>query len=58
MISVVVLGVKKDVTVGIEAVVVSLVVVFFLTVISAVAVVLVGAQVVAPGCLVGWLLGG
>lgn len=58
MISVVVLGVEKDVMVGIEAVVVSLVVVFFLTVISAVAVVLVGAQVVAPGCLVGWLLGG
>ena len=60
----VVLGVKRDVVVGMKAVVVSLVVVFFLTVIAAVgvavAVVLVGAQVdVDVGCfLVGWLFGG
>lgn len=55
---IVVLGIERDVVVGMKAVVVSLVVVFFLTVGAAVAVVLVGAQVVVPGCLVGWLLGG
>lgn len=58
----VVVGTERDVVVGIKAVVTSLVVVFFLMVIAAVgvavAVVLAGVQVGAPGCLVGWLLGG
>lgn len=57
---IVVLRVERDVVVGMKAVVVSLVVVSFLTVMAAVGaavvVVLVGAQV--PGCSVGWLLGG
>lgn len=58
----VVFGVTGDVVAGMKAVVVSLVVVFVLAVTAAVgaavAVVLVGAQVVGPGRLVGWLLGG
>lgn len=59
---IVVSGVEMDVVVGMKAVVISLVVVFFLTVMAAVgaavAVVLVGAKVGELGCLVGWLLGG
>lgn len=62
ILGIVVLGVERDVVVGMKAVVVSLVVVFFLTVIEtvgpAVVVVFMGAQVVVLGCLVGWLLGG
>lgn len=58
----VVLGVERDVVVGMKAVVVSLVVVFFLTVTAAVgaavAVVLVGAQVDVGCFLVGLLFGG
>lgn len=61
ILEIVVLGVERDVVVGMKAVVVSLVIVFFLTVIETVGpvvVVFMGAQVVVPGCLVGWLLGG
>lgn len=62
ILGIVLSGVERDVVVEMKAVVVSLVVVFFLTVVAVVgavmAVVLVGAQVVVPGCLLGWLLGG
>lgn len=55
-------GIERDVVVWMKAVVVSLVVVFFLTVTAdvgaAVAMVLAGAQVGVAGCLVGWLLVG
>ncbi len=59
---IVVVGTERDVVVGMKAVVVSLVVVFFLIVTAAVGalvvMVLAGVQVGVPGCLVGWLLGG